>query len=69
MKLKASYRNKQIECRMKSGGDLVATALPGSVVEELLRTDTDQAQDGPTGWECRIGAFLFPKGIFTMPKE
>jgi len=65
MKLKASYKNKQIECRMKSGDDLVKTTLPAVAVEEILRTDTDQAEDGPAGWEYRIGAFCFPKKLFT----
>ena len=68
-KIKENLKNKTIEGRLKTGNDLSVAKLPYSVVEEMLRTDTDQAEDGPEGFEYRIGAFCFPKKVFAEAKE
>lgn len=65
MRLKKSYEKKAVKCLLKAGNDYVqAEPMPGKVVEELLRTEEDRAEDGPTGYEVRLGGWCFPKSAF-----
>jgi len=53
----------------ESGEDLVRDEMPVEVLEEMLRTHDQISEDGPEGWEVRVGDFCFPRTLFLKSKS